>query len=201
MPLHHTSIPNIICFMSFLRSVISYILDFLETIVVAVVIFLVLYVFVFQPHRVQGQSMFPTLHSGEYLLTNKFTYQFEEPRPGDIVVFKAPIHEEYDYIKRIIAVPGDRVKIIDGKFYVNGYILDESHYLSSSVATNGQRFLQEGMEVIVPPNSYFVAGDNRSNSSDSRDFGPIAEDKIVGKAWFRYWPPSAFGLIKAQEQD
>jgi len=187
--------------MSFLRSVISYILDFLETIVVAVVIFLVLYVFVFQPHRVQGQSMFPTLHSGEYLLTNKFTYQFEEPRPGDIVVFKAPIHEEYDYIKRIIAVPGDRVKIIDGKFYVNGYILDESHYLSSSVATNGQRFLQEGMEVIVPPNSYFVAGDNRSNSSDSRDFGPIAEDKIVGKAWFRYWPPSAFGLIKAQEQD
>ncbi|MGI5827830.1 MAG: signal peptidase I [Patescibacteria group bacterium] len=185
--------------MSILRSIVSYILDFLETIIVAVAIFLFLNVFVFQPHRVQGQSMFPTLHSGEYLLTSKIAYRFGEPTYGDIVVFKAPNNSEYDYIKRIIGLPGDRIKIIDHKFYVNGYILDESRYLSSTVPTDGQRFLQEGMEIIVPPDSYFVAGDNRTNSSDSRDFGAVPKNNIVGKAWFRYWPPSSIGIVKVEK--
>lgn len=173
--------------------------DFFETIIVALVIFLVCYIWLFQPHKVQGQSMYPTFHDGDYILTNKITYRFNDPKPGDIVVFVAPDNPEYDYIKRIIAQSGDRVKIIDKKFYVNGYILNESNYLDSNVETFGESFLKEGEELVVPPGYFFVAGDNRSHSSDSRDFGPIAENKIVGKAWFRYWPIGSFGLIKQED--
>jgi signal peptidase I len=182
--------------MSFLKKISEIILDFFETIIISLAIFLVLYMFVFQPHQVNGQSMYPTLENGEYLLTNKFTYRFNEPKYGDIVVFKAPNHEELDYIKRIVALPGDRIKIVDGKFYVNGYELDESLYLVADVNTFGERFLKSNQETVVPPNSYFVAGDNRSNSSDSRDFGPVPEKNIVGRAWIRYWPPASLGIIK-----
>ncbi|NMC35664.1 signal peptidase I [Candidatus Beckwithbacteria bacterium] len=185
--------------MSILKSLTEFFLDFLETIIVALVIFLVLYMFIFQPHQVKGQSMYPTLHNGEYLLTNKLTYRFREPEVGDIIVFRAPSHEELDYIKRIVALPGDRVKLLDGKFYINGYELNESEYLSSDVKTTQERYLLEGTEVVVPPNSYFVAGDNRPNSSDSRDFGPVPYQNIVGIAWFRYWPPQNLGLVQNGE--
>ncbi|NMB57041.1 signal peptidase I [Candidatus Beckwithbacteria bacterium] len=178
-----------------LKSIFDFVLDFLETIIVALAIFTFLYLFIFQPHQVNGQSMYPTFHDGDYLLTNKMVYRFEEPKQGDIVIFRAPNHEEYDYIKRIIALPGDKVKITDSKFYVNGYPLDESKYLDSSVITFGERYLQEGVEVTVPSNTYFVAGDNRPHSSDSRDFGPVPKGNIVGKAWIRYWPPKSIGVI------
>ena len=185
--------------MSFFKSLGEFLLDFLETIAVASAIFIVLYMFVFQPHVVRGQSMYPTLKTGEHLLTSKLAYRFGQPDYNDIVVFHAPNHENLDYIKRIIALPGDRIKLIDGQFYVNGYPLDESAYLDPAVVTSSQRYLLEGTEVTIPPNHYFVAGDNRVNSSDSRDFGPVPEKNIVGKAWIRYWPPNKIGTIKLSE--
>lgn len=178
-----------------LKKLLSFIWDFFETIVVALLVYFVVSKFLFQPHRVKGSSMHPNLENGEFLLTNKLVYRFGDPKYGDIIVFHAP-NEEHDYIKRIIALPGDRVKIIDNKFYINGFVLDESKYLNSDVKTYGERFLKDDTEIIIPPNSYFVVGDNRENSSDSRDFGSISYNSIVGKAFFRYWPPQVFGLIK-----
>ena len=181
--------------MNILMKILAILWDFFESVVVALVIFLFCYIFLFQPHKVQGYSMYPTLDDGQYLLTDKLSYRFRDPSLGDIIVFNAPDNPKYDYIKRIIAGPGDRVKLIDGHFYINGYILDESEYLAEDVITIGEYFLREGGETIVPFDYYFVAGDNRMHSSDSRQFGPIAKDKIVGRAWFGYWPVDKIGLI------
>lgn len=182
--------------MSFAKNLVVFFWEFFETIIVSLAIFLVLYMFVFQPHQVNGLSMYPTLQDKEYLLTNKFIYRFNLPSFGDIIVFQAPNHEEYDYIKRIIGLPGDKIKLTDGNFLVNGAMLDESTYLSSDVYTGGENFLKEGQEVVVPADNYFVAGDNRSNSSDSRNFGFVPKKNIVGRAWISYWPLNRIGIIK-----
>ena len=178
-----------------INPILAFIWEFVETIAVSISIFFILYLFVFQPHQVKGLSMFPTFHDGDYLLTNKFIYRLHPPQRGDIIIFRAPYHEDTDYIKRIIGLPGDRIKIIDKKFYVNGEKLDESKYLSPDVITFGETYLREGQEVIVPPNNYFTAGDNRPHSSDSRDYGPVPYANIIGKAWIRYWPPNRAGII------
>src|SRR3989338_237237 len=104
---------------SLLRKVWMWFLDFIETIVIALAIFVVMYRFLFQPHQVSGSSMFANFHDGEYLLTDKVSYRFNLPQRGDVVVFKAPKNEEYDYIKRVIGLPGDRIKIEAGHVFVN----------------------------------------------------------------------------------
>lgn len=182
--------------MNLLKILASFFLDFVETIVMALVFFLIMYLFFFQPHQVKGNSMLPNFENGEYLLTNKITYRFNKPERGNVIVFKAPGNENDDYIKRLIAVSGDRVKLVSGGFYVNGERLDESVYLESTVITRQGRFLREGEEIIVPENEYFLAGDNREHSSDSRDFGMVPKENIVGKAWFIYWPPTKLGLVE-----
>jgi len=182
--------------MTILRTISLFVLDFLETIAISLIIFFFLNHFVFQPHEVNGHSMYPTFQNGERLLTSKFSYRFGEPQRGDIVVFKAPGHEEYDYIKRIVGMPGDRVKLSDGKIFLNGTELDESEYLESSAKSYGEGYLRNNEETTVPAESYFVMGDNRLNSSDSRNFGPVPFKNIVGKAWFRYWPPKSLGIVE-----
>ncbi len=139
--------------------------------------------------------MFPTFHNGDYLLTNKLTYRFQSPQRGDIVIFKAPLNVNQDYIKRIIGLPGDTIKVTDGHYVVNGQLLNESAYLDPTVTTLGGRLLHENTEYTVPANEYFVSGDNRANSSDSRDFLAIPAQNIIGKAWIRYWPPQDMGIV------
>ncbi|MCX6817210.1 MAG: signal peptidase I [Candidatus Beckwithbacteria bacterium] len=181
---------------SILRRLWLWFLDFIETIVIALAIFVVMYRFLFQPHQVKGSSMYDNFHDGEYLLTDKISYRFTPPQRDDVIVFKAPQNEDYDYIKRIIGLPGDRVKIKQGRVYVNEQILDESGYLDKSIMTQPGYFTQEGQTLTVPEGNYFVMGDNRSNSSDSRDWGFVPTANIVGKAWVRYWPINNFGVIK-----
>jgi signal peptidase I len=171
-------------------------LDFVETIVIALAIFVVTYRFLFQPHQVKGNSMYDNFYSGEYLLTDKISYRFKEPQYGDVVVFKAPKNEDYDYIKRLVGMPGDRVTIRDGRVYVNGQFLDESGYLDASVKTRPGTYAKGGLSITVPSGAYFALGDNRDNSSDSRDWGPVPEENIVGKAWVRYWPLNKMGLVE-----
>jgi signal peptidase I len=172
-----------------------FILDFIETIVTALVLFVIIYLFLFQPHQVKGSSMQPNFENGEYLLTNKITYRFNQPQRGDIVIFKAPPKQEYDYIKRIIGLPGDQVSLQKGKLFINGSLLDETSYLPQDTFTSEGHFLPEGKEITVPEKQYFVVGDNRLHSSDSRDWGYIMTGDIVGKAWLRYWPADKFGFI------
>lgn len=174
----------------------QFMLSFLETIVVALVITVVLYLFIMTPHEVVGNSMHPTYKNGEYLMANKITYKVKKPERGDVIIFK--YSETQDFIKRIIGLPGDKVMLKDGKMYINGKQLDESDYLSSSIYTNGGDFLKEGQEITVPEGEYFVCGDNRPHSSDSRVFGPIALGRIKGKAWIVYFPFSQFRIVKHQ---
>jgi signal peptidase I len=170
-------------------------LDMVQTVVMALAVFVVVYLFLFQPNQVKGHSMVPTLEDGEYLLTDKLTYRWvRKPEKGDIVVFKAPENEDYDFIKRIIALPGDTLEVRSGVVTVNGEVLDES-YLSPLLKTNGGAFLKEGHVYTVPEGGYLVMGDNRKFSSDSREWGPVPEGYLIGRAWFRYWPPTRLGII------
>ncbi len=173
----------------------AFFLDFVETIVIALAIFVIVYRFLFQPHQVKGQSMFDNFHDGEYLLTNKIDFHFRDPESGEVIVFKAPKNEDYDYIKRVIGSPGDTVMIKKGHVYVNGQLLDESGYLDLSVITRAGRYSIEGLSITVPADNYFVMGDNRNNSSDSRDWGLVPAENIVGHAWIKYWPINQMGVV------
>lgn len=166
----------------------------IETVLVALVLAIVLYLFIMTPHEVVGNSMHPTYKNGEFLMANKISYRMSEPQRGDVIIFK--FSDTQDFIKRIIGTPGDEIMIKDGKMYINGDLLDESSYLSESVITNGGSYLHEGQTITIPDGQYFVCGDNRTNSSDSREFGPIEEAKIKGKAWIVYYPFSEFRVVQ-----
>ena len=181
----------------------GFIVEFMQSIVLAASVFVLLYMFVAQPNEVKGSSMLPNFIDGEYLLTDKLTYKFSEPKRGDVVVFKAPPSEpcaedECEYIKRIIGVPGDRVMVKSGRVYLNGEILDQS-FLPDDFVTSAGSFNQEGVERTVPEGQYLCFGDNRSHSRDGREFGPIDKSLIVGRAFFKYWPVSSFGLVSKVE--
>ncbi|MCL4389900.1 MAG: signal peptidase I [Patescibacteria group bacterium] len=178
-----------------LKNVFGVFWEFIEAIVFALAIFVVVYLFLFQPNQVKGHSMEPTFHDGEYILTDKISYRFGVPARDDIVVFKSPQNQDVDFIKRIIGLAGDTIKISGGKVYLNGKLLDESAYLDPSVYTGPESYLQENQEITVPPGHVFVMGDNRPHSSDSRDFGPVTPDAFIGKVFFRYWPLDRFGKI------
>jgi signal peptidase I len=175
-------------------SIGQFILSFLETVVVALVISIVLYIFIMTPHEVIGNSMHPTYKNGEYLMANKVTYRIKDPERGDVVIFK--YSDTQDFIKRIIGLPGDTVMLKDGQLYINNKRLDESNYLSDSVYTNGGDFLKEGESKVIPEGEYFVCGDNRPHSSDSRTFGSVEKADIKGKAWIVYFPFSEFRVVK-----
>ena len=168
--------------------------EMVEVFVVSASIFVVVYLFLMQPHQVKGSSMFPTFHDGEYVLTDKVTFRTRDPKWGDVIVFKSPVNKDFDFIKRVIAVPGDRVMISKGKVYINGELLNES-YLPPEYTTAAGQFLREGAEYSIPEGEIFAVGDNRGHSSDSRDWGTVPYQNIVGKALFRYWPADKAGLI------
>lgn len=169
-------------------------MDILEVIVFAVAIFLFVYLLILQPHKIKGASMHPNFPDGEYLLTDKVTYRFGEPKRGDVIVFKAPTNEGEEFIKRIIGLPGEKVSIKNSRIYINGTPLEES-YLAGNVITSGGSFLAEGATVSVEEGEYFVLGDNRPHSSDSRAWGLVEKGKMTGRAWLIYWPPNSAGVI------
>lgn len=179
---------------SFLEKIGGYLVEFFETIVVFGAIFASIYLFVAQFHKVQGNSMVPTLHTGDYLITEKISYRFKNPKSGEIIVLKNPRDESQDFIKRIIAVPGDTIKILNNTVYLNDQPLPES-YLPRGTPTKSGAFLTEGSPVKVASNQYFVFGDNRGHSSDSRDWGPVTKEEIVGRAFFQYFPLQNLGLL------
>jgi signal peptidase I len=162
-------------------------LDVLETLLLALVLFLGINT-VSARIRVEGSSMEPSLHNGEFLIVNRLAYKFGTPKIGDVVVFHPPSDLEQEYIKRVIALPGDHVKISNGEVMVNGQVLIEP-YIAAPPNYNYEL-------PVVPPGSLFVLGDNRNNSSDSHSWGPAPLNEVVGKAIFVYWPPSSWGVIQ-----
>lgn len=139
--------------------------------------------------------MEPNFPDGEFLLTDKVTYRFKEPKRGDVVVFKPPVSPDEEFIKRIIALPGETVGVRGGKIYINDKLLGES-YIADSLKTDSSSFLKEGGKYTVPKDEYIVLGDNRPQSSDSRVWGPVKKNKITGRAWLIYWPMQSFGAVK-----
>lgn len=172
------------------------IIEFIQTLVVFAAIGTAIYLFIAQPHKVSGASMFPNFKDGDYIITDKVSYKIGNPERGDIVVFHNPNEESQDFIKRVIGVPGDRVKVESGRVYVNDKLLTEP-YLQTEVVTNPGAFLQDGSEVIVPEGRFLVFGDNRLLSSDSRAWGFITKEEIIGKVFLRYWPQDAIGFYPA----
>jgi len=124
-------------------------------------------------------------------MVNKAVYFFSDPQQGDVIVLDPPIPSEYPFIKRIIGLPNETVEVRDGKVYINGIPLDEPYTLPEPPKHNKDFGPQELSEV-----EYFVMGDNRNGSNDSRSWGPIEQDDIIGRAWFIYWPPNKWGVIK-----
>jgi signal peptidase I len=176
--------------MPVLRALFTFLTDIVQTILIAASVFVVIYVFLFRPFQVSGASMFPNFVDKEYVLTNLIVYRLQSPDTGDIVVFQSPVDKEKDFIKRIIATEGDTISVSNGQVYLNKNLLDESAYLKPEVKTYGGAFLREGQEVVVPEGKYFVLGDNRSYSSDSREWGFVTRGEIIGRSMFVYWPIS-----------
>ena len=159
--------------------------EVLETILLIAIMLLVLNATTAR-FQVRGFSMEPTLHDGQYLIVSKLAYWLHPPAHGDVIVFRPPNNSADDYIKRIVGLPGERVEIQSGEIQVNGVTLDEP-YIATPPSDAGTWSLGD--------EEYFVLGDNRHDSSDSRSWGALPEESIVGKAWLCYWPPEEWGPV------
>lgn len=193
--------------------------EMLETVAYIILIFVIVRSMV-QNFKIEGSSMEPSLHSEQYILVNKLVYfhidlnaplrlfpGFDEdtlpprlfypllqPERGDVVVFEYPGNVEKDYIKRVIALPGETVEFRDGQVFVNGVLLDEAYLQGASTNCNGGSVCNQG-PTVVPEDSIFVMGDNRANSSDSRAWGPLKLERVIGQAWLLYYPVDDWGLL------
>jgi signal peptidase I len=162
----------------------------LRDLLVASVASILIITFLYQPVRVEGTSMLPRLEDRDRLFINKFVYHISAIERGDVVVFRYPRDPEKSYIKRVIALPGDTLRIDHGHVYVNGNLLHEP-YVPPEYRDNRSQ-----AEMVIPADHYFMMGDHRSISSDSRDFGPVDRSLIYGKAVFVYWPARDVGVVR-----
>ena len=176
-----------------MKGIIKELLAWLAMIAVVVAATYLVVTFVGQRTQVSGESMETTLSDGDHLIVDKISYRFRDPERYDIVVFPYRLEENTYYIKRIIGLPGETVHIVDGYVYINGIQLDE-HYGNEIMEKPGIA----AEPVTLGEDEYFVLGDNRNNSQDSRtaSVGVIHRDEILGRAWVRIWPLSDFGVIK-----
>jgi signal peptidase I len=162
----------------------------LRDLIVSLAISAFIIVFIYQPVKVEGTSMMPSLEDQERIFVNKFVYRLEPISRGDIVVFRYPRDPSKSYIKRVIGAAGDRIRIDSGQVYVNSEAIEEDYV--PPVYADARSY----PEMVVPPECYFVLGDHRSMSNDSRDFGPVNQSYIYGKAVFGYWPMDKLGRVR-----
>ncbi len=183
------------------RPALGCLVEVVETLVLTLIIFLVIQNFVAQPYQVQQQSMEETLAAGQFVLVDKLTPRWDAYGRGDVVVFNPPAtwtENRTPFIKRVIGVPGDTIEIRDdGLVWVNGDALDEPYVHSASGGTDAA----DQVRWTLPEGQLFVLGDHRDKSADSRAFGPIAEADVIGRAFLRYWPITAFGILETPAYD
>ena len=162
----------------------------LRDLLISAVASVLIITFLYQPVRVEGTSMLPELEDRDRLFINKFVYRISAIERGDVVVFHYPRDPEKSYIKRVIALPGDRLRIDHGQVWLNGKRQRESY------VPDEYQDRRSMAEIVVPQETYFMMGDHRSISSDSREFGPVERDLIYGKAVFVYWPARDAGVVR-----
>ena len=191
----------------------QFIRELVETVLLSLAVFLALH-FSVQNFRVEGSSMVPTLTEGQYIVANKIIYSrvstdtlaqflpfiqpsgednslytFHPPQYGEIIIFNFPSDSSRDLVKRVIGMPGDTIEIESGRVIRNGVVLDEPYVINRDRRTVGP--------IVVPENSYYVLGDNRRSSSDSRDWGFLSNEHVIGRAWISYWPSDLIGVLQA----
>ncbi|MBU3964555.1 signal peptidase I [Patescibacteria group bacterium] len=174
-----------------MKKIIFFIWEIVKISIVALIIVVPIRAFVFQPFFVSGASMEPNFHDYDYLIVDEISYRLGSPGRGDVIVFYNPNDTSKRLIKRVIGLSGETIKIVDNQIFIKNddeefYILDESEYLSTDSKTAGH------IETMLGDNQYFVLGDNRNVSLDSRSFGPVNRDLIIGRSAFRLWPLSVF---------
>jgi signal peptidase I len=171
-----------------MRSAGRFVIELAEVVIISLAIILPIRYFLIQPFYVKGASMEPTFDDHEYLIIDEISYRFREPERGDVVVFRYPYDPRQYFIKRIVGLPGETVRVADSAVAImnenvpDGFVLDESAYLVPGTVTSGTRSAR------LEEDEYFVLGDNRSSSLDSRTFGPLPKENIVGRVWIRGWP-------------
>lgn len=184
------------------RNFLFFLFELFKLAVICAVIVIPIRYFLIQPFYVQGASMEPSFHTHEYLLIDEISYRFNEPERGDVVVFRYPRGPQEYFIKRIIGMPGETVEIKEGRVYIynevhpEGKVLEEN-YLEQDTETHG---LEEGRRELED-DEYFLLGDNRNSSKDSRNFGPVKESFIVGRVLLRGWPFDRAGFFQEPEYD
>ena len=178
--------------MSFLKGPLLFFWDIAKIVIISLAIIVPIRYFIIQPFFVRGASMHPTFESGDYLVINEIGYRISDPKRGDVIVFRPPQNRGQFYIKRIIGLPGEVVKIEDGKVWVGKTeaTLAQMHEQYIEGRTPGNLNMQLGDD------EYFVLGDNRNASADSRSWGALKADRIIGKAWIKAWPIGEFTVIK-----
>jgi signal peptidase I len=175
--------------------------EIVETLVLTLIIFFVIQTFIAQPYKVQQQSMEHTLEPDQYVLVDKLTPRFDAYKRGDIVVFTPPDdwvqEDDTPFIKRVIGLGGETVEIRDGHVLINGTELTEPYVYAPKPGDPPQPTTVPGDEHrwVIPTGELFLMGDHRSNSADSRTFGPVKDGQVIGRAWLRYWPLDVFGII------
>lgn len=167
----------------------SFFMEILQSLLVAAVLAFIIHTFIMQNFRIPSGSMEPTLQIQDYIFASKITYRLNEPKRGDIVVFKYPQDTSRYFVKRLIAVGGETVALKGSELYIDGQLVPEDYL------PQGMIFSDYG-PVTVSEGNYFMLGDNRNNSSDSRDWGYVSRDLIVGKEIFIYWPPGRIGVAR-----
>ncbi len=173
--------------------------EWLHSIIVAILLTMIIRTFVVQAFKIPSGSMRPTLLEGDKLFVNKYVYRFEPPKRGDIIVFKypgQPGEPKKDFIKRLVAMGGETVEIRDGKIYVDGKVQEDPATFGKFYYYNSGPYGGPQDQIKVPQNMYYVLGDNSSNSTDSRFWGFVPKKNILGRAFFRWWPPKRIGLLK-----
>jgi len=168
--------------MKAISSFFLFVWEILKIVFIALVIVIPIRYFLFQPFIVKGQSMEPNFENSNYLIVDELSYRFRDPQRGEVVVFRYPRNISQRFIKRIIGLPGEKIEIEAGVVMVNGKILDESKYLLLGVQTSGD------IQISLDENEYFVLGDNRISSFDSRQWGTLPRKNIIGRVYFRAWP-------------
>jgi signal peptidase I len=172
------------------KGTLSFLLELLQTVALALAIVLPIRYFIFQPFVVLGHSMEPNFHPKDYLVVDEISYRFREPKRGEVIVFKYPANPKLKYLKRIIGLPGEEVTIENGVVKINGKVLDESFYLPASVQTSGF------ISIKLDKDEYFVMGDNRDFSSDSRRWGPLPRKLIIGRVILRLFPFNGIKIVE-----
>ena len=168
--------------MKVLSSFLLFVWEILKIVIIALVIVIPIRYFLFQPFIFKGQSMEPNFEDSNYLIVDELSYRFRDPQRGEVVVFRYPRNVSQRFIKRIIGLPGEKIEIEASVVMVDGKILDESEYFPSGVQTLGN------IQISLDENEYFVLGDNRISSFDSRQWGTLPRKNIIGRVYFRAWP-------------